>query len=109
MGALIEINDTLKLKRGDGFPPQIVQGGVYDFTIDGRRLYNLKPSRVFLVEEVDGKWNYIGHAMVLRQTIDAVADRTSGRFEVVLVYPRDYAALANNFEAPTKKGYGIDG
>ncbi len=60
MGHLIELNDTLKLKRGAGFPAELRVGGVYDFSIAGRRLYNLKPTRVFLVEEIDGKWNLRG-------------------------------------------------
>lgn len=105
MGHLIELNDTLKLKRDAGFPADIRVGGVYDFSIAGRRLYNLKPTRVFLVEEIDGKWNVRGHAMILRQTIDAVTDRTSGQFEVTLLYPPEYAKLANQFDTPVGKGY----
>jgi len=109
MGSFIELNDTLKLRRGVNFPEHIELGGVYDFTIDGRRLYNLKPARVFLVEEIDGKWNYVGHAMILNQSIDAVMDKTSGRFEVILIYPPDYVGLLNRFEPPAGKGYAVDG
>lgn len=105
MGSFIELNDTLKLRRGAGFPEHIELGGVYDFTIDGRRLYNLKPSRVFLVEEIDGKWNYVGHALILNQSIDAVEDKTSGRFEVILVYPSEYVDLLNQYEPPAGRGY----
>jgi hypothetical protein len=105
MGHLIELNDTLKLKRGAGFPADIGVGGVYDFSIAGRRLYNLKPTRVFLVEEIDGKWNLVGHAMILRQTIDAVTDRTTGQFEVTKLYPPEYVKLANRFDTPEGKGY----
>ena len=105
MGHLIELNDTLKLKRGAGFPAELRVGGVYDFSIAGRRLYNLKPTRVFLVEEIDGKWNLRGHAIILRQTIDAMTDRTSGQFEVTQLYPPEYAKLANQFDTPSGKGY----
>jgi hypothetical protein len=105
MGSHVELNDTLKLKRGQGFPSNIEEGGTYDFSIDGRRLYNLNPSRVFLVEEVDGRWNYIGHAVVLRQMIDTETEKTSGQFKVIKVYPRDYALSANRFEAPAGKAY----
>lgn len=105
MGGLIELNDTLKLKRGNGFPPDVQLGGIYEFSIDGRRLYNLKPSRVFLVEEIEGKWNYIGHAQILSQSIDPVADKTTGRFEVTLLYPREYAQLVNRYEAPAGRGH----
>lgn len=108
MGHLIELNDTLKLKRGAGFPAVIRVGGVYDFSIAGRRLYNLRPTRVLLVEEIDGKWNVVGHAMILRQTIDAVTDCTSGQFEVSQLYPPEYAKLVNRFDAPAGKGYTRD-
>lgn len=107
MGHLIELNDTLKLKRGAGFPADLRVGGVYDFSLAGRRLYNLKPTRVLLVEDIDGQWNVVGHAMILRQTIDAVTDRTSGQFEVSQLYPPEYARLVNRFDAPAGKGYGL--
>lgn len=105
MGSRIELNDTLKLPRGSGFPENVEIGGVYTFTVDGRRIYNLSPSRVFLVEEVDGKWNYIGHALVLDQRIDAASETTAGRFKVTRIYPRDYAMLMNDHEAPPGRGY----
>ncbi len=105
MGHQIELNDTLKLKRGAGFPDDVRVGGIYDFSIAGRRLYNLKPTRVHLVEEIDGKWNVRGHAMILRQTIDAELERTTGQFEVTLLYPPEYAQLANRFDTPAGKGY----
>jgi len=107
MGQIIELNDTLKLKRGAGFPENVKLGGIYDFAVAGRRLYNLKPTRVFLVEEIDGKWNFVGHAMILNQAVDALADRTTGQYQVALLYPEHYARLVNQFEAPAEKGYEI--
>lgn len=105
MGSTIEINDTLKLKRGAGFPPRVELNGVYNFTSQGRRLYHLSPVRVFLVEEIDGKWNFVGHAMILELTIDAARDETRGVYKVVSLYPPDYAAKANQHDAPQGKGY----
>lgn len=105
MGALIELNDTLKLKREGQFPRGCKHGGVYNFIIEGRRLYNLKPNRVFLVEEIDGRWNYVGHAMIVEQSIDPIQNKTKGRFEVVLLYPPEYVKMVNRFEAPAGKGY----
>lgn len=104
MGSRIELNDTLKLVRGKSFPAAVEVGGVYRFQISGRRLYHLKPVRVFLVEEVDGKWNFKGQALILEQTIDAVADETRGVFEVTLLYPPEYAAMMNRYDAPAGKG-----
>ncbi len=105
MGSPIELNDTLKLKRGAGFPENVRQGETYEFSIDGRRLYNLKPARVFLVEEIDGKWNYVGHAMILRTVIDAITDKTSGEIEITQLYPKEYARMLNQYEPPSGKGY----
>ncbi|WFU79401.1 hypothetical protein QA645_33645 [Bradyrhizobium sp. CIAT3101] len=99
------MNDTLKLKRGSNFPSQLAVGSVYEFSLDGRRVFNLAPSRVFLVEEIDGQWNYVGHVRILVQTIDAMTDKTSGRFEVVSLYPAEYVQLVNQHEAPKGRGY----
>jgi len=104
MGSSIEINDTLKLKRGAGFPPDVREGGEYSFALPGRRLFHLKPVRVFLVEEIEGKWNFIGQALVLEQTIDAERDETRGRFVVTALYTKEYAALVNRHESPPGKG-----
>ncbi len=105
MGSRIEINDTLKLKRGDGFPTHIELGGIYSFIIPERRLYHLKPVRVFLVEEIDGKWNFVGQAMILEQTIDAVREETRGVFQVSALYPAEYVEMMNRYDAPPGKGY----
>ena len=105
MGSVIEINDTLKLSRGEGFPATAVLGGHYDFRVAGVRLFHLKPVRVFLVEEVDGLWDYVGHAQILELTINAVTRETSGRFEITLLYPRDNADQRNVEEAPPGRAY----
>lgn len=100
MGALIEVNDTLKLKRGDGFPSDLQIGEDYPFRVAGRRLYNLNPTRVFLVEDIDGKWNYRGHALVMTQTIDTVLEDTRGTFRVLKIYDETYRCQVNQEEAP---------
>lgn len=105
MGSLIEINDTLKLKRGAGFPDPVREGVEYAFTLPGRRLFHLKPVRVFLVEEIDGKWNFVGQAIILEQTIDADRNETRGRYVVKALYPREYAMLMNRHDAPSGKGH----
>lgn len=109
MGSSIEINDTLKLKRGRGFPKKVRLGETCEFVIPGRRLYHLKPIRVFLVEEIDGQWNFVGHVMILELTIDAVREETRGVFQVSLLYPPEHVKLANKFDAPPGKGYLVGG
>jgi hypothetical protein len=105
MGSQIEINDTLKLKRGAGFPANVALNGTYSFSLPGRRLYHLHPVRVFLVEEIEGQWNMVGHAMIMEQTIDAVRNETRGTYQIVSLYPPEYAAMVNRYDAPPRKGY----
>lgn len=105
MGSLIEFNDTLKLKRGNGFPDSIELDGEYAFTIKDIRLYHLDPIRVFLVEEIAGKWNFVGHAVVLEQHVDSKTKRTSGVFKVIKIYDEAHRLSMNQNEAPNGKGY----
>lgn len=104
MGSEIEINDTLKLTPAEGLPADPREGATYTFQKAGRRLYHLAPTRVFLVEDRAGAWNFIGHAHVLSLTLDAEHDQTHGRFRITTLYPRDYAALANRYDAPPGRG-----
>jgi hypothetical protein len=104
MGSTIELNDTLKLTPAEGLPTDPQMGPVYAFQKSGRRLFHLAPTRVFLVEDRAGRWNYLGHAHVLELTIDAEHDQTRGRFRITQLYPRDYAALANQHDAPPGRG-----
>jgi hypothetical protein len=104
VGSHIELNDTLKLTREQGFPNEPVIGRTYDFEKPGKRLYHLKPVRVILVRDIDGRWDFVGHAQIGQLTIDADNDITRGTFVVTRIYPRDYAALCNINDAPDGKG-----
>ena len=104
MGSQLEINDTLKLTPAEGLPSDMQVGQVYTFKKDGRRLYHLSPTRVFLVEDRDGLWNFIGHAHVLELTLDAEQNQTRGKYRITRIYPPDFARMANQHEAPQGKG-----
>ncbi len=104
MGSQLEINDTLKLTPAEGLPVDPQVGPVYAFKKDGRRLYHLAPTRVFLVEDRAGRWNYLGHAHVLELTVDAEQNQTRGKFRITQLYPPDYARLVNQHDAPPGKG-----
>lgn len=80
MGATIEINDTLRISKAQGFPAELdikkhlinpysldaVAGKVYEFTNKPKiRVYKIPPVRNFLVEDVDGKWLYWGLVQIL--------------------------------------------
>ena len=99
MGSPIRFESTLALPRGEGFPVAARVGDEHPFTVPGRCLFNLHPNRVFLVEVVGGHRHHVGHAMVTSLTIDPMADTTSGRFRVDMLYPPGYAALVDLHEA----------
>ncbi|MCK6562478.1 hypothetical protein L6R21_25035 [bacterium] len=104
MGSILEFNDTLKI-GSEFLPKEIEEGKEYSFKLKDRRIFHLHPVRVFLVEEKDGKWNYIGHAQIIEQTIDALNNTTSGRFIVSKLYSKEYVEIVNRNEPPTGKEY----
>jgi len=104
MGSLIEVNDTLKLKEGSIKEP-FEEGVQYNFSLNDRRLYHLDPIRVFFVIERDKKWDYIGHALITNQTINAIENKTSGTFTITKLYSDEYKKLVNLNEAPAGRGY----
>lgn len=103
MGRLIEFNDTLKIKNG--FPEKLELGGEYSFSLDDRRVFHLTPVRVFLVQEIDGKWNFRGHAQIIEFTVNALANKTSGRFMVSKIYTEEERKIINKLESPEGKAY----
>ena len=117
MGSHIEINDTLKISKERGFPAQLrledhirdslqsdrFVGQEFSFWNKDERLYHRSPTRVFLVEEIEGKWLYWGHVLILEQTIKQ--GRTQGKYQIVKLYNPDYQRLATVHEAPEGRGY----
>jgi|LakMenEpi03Aug12_release.lakeMendotaPanAssembly.Ray.scaffolds.fasta_scaffold757700_1 hypothetical protein len=71
MGSKIEVNDTLQLTKEQGFPSELLnlaahlkdpctaeklRGKAFSFNKEDARLFHLDPVRVFLVENIAGKW-----------------------------------------------------
>lgn len=130
MGNNIEVNDTLQITKQQGFPTDVfnleahrrspvtladVQGRRFQFNGKlGARIYHLEPTRVFLVENIDGKWLFWGHAQVQQQTIAKLYDasgnwsgewQTSGEFIISAVYSPPYQELVTRRESPPGKSY----
>jgi len=118
MGSVIEINDTLKISKARGFPAELnlaehvcnavaslerIKDKQYSFWNAGERVYHRAPTRVFLVEEIEGKWLYWGHALVLQQTMSS--DKTEGIFKVAKLYDPDYQRQVTINESPAGKSY----
>jgi len=98
MGSLIEINDTLRITKEQGFPAELdiaahlekpyVLADVADkvFAFQAKpdiRLYKIPPVRNFLVQELDGKWIYWGLCHILSIQQDYVKRETSGTFTII--------------------------
>ena len=98
MGAFIEINDTLRISKEQGFPKELnieihkntpfriedFQDKVFTFqNKPSVRIYQVPPVRCFLVEDVDGKWLYWGLCHILELTIDYVNKTTSGKYKII--------------------------
>ncbi|MCA9332252.1 hypothetical protein KDA00_00060 [Candidatus Saccharibacteria bacterium] len=98
MGAFIEINDTLRINKEQGFPQELdlkthlktpykldsISGKVYKFkSKPDIRIYKVPPVRNFLVEDIDGKWIYWGLCYIRSIEHDYIKKETSGTFEII--------------------------
>jgi hypothetical protein len=98
MGSFIEINDTLRITKEQGFPEELdlethlsnpytldmVKDKVFKFTSKPKiRVYKIPPVRNFLVEDRDGKWVYWGLCYILHIEHDYEKEETSGSFKIV--------------------------
>ena len=98
MGSFIEINDTLRITKEQGFPAELgiqrhlenpytfadVEGKVFEFTAKEKiRVYKQPPVRNFLAEDLDGKWLYWGLCYVLEVHHDYVKGVTSGKYKII--------------------------
>ena len=98
MGSFIEINDTLQIGKEQGFPEELdidshlknlytldsYKDKVFKFSNkSGIRFYLQPPVRVFLVENINGKWLYWGLAHILSITHDYMKKTTSGEYKII--------------------------
>jgi hypothetical protein len=119
MGSYIELNDTLQLTSAQGFPKELVlekhlkkpfcaqdfKGKVFSFKDKQNiRIFHPAPIRVFLVHNIDGKWLYWGHALIMEQTIHAETKTTSGKFVITKIYtPEHQRSMSVNEVDPGKE------
>lgn len=130
MGNYIEVNDTLQITEEQGFPVEVfdleshvmnpvtlsdVMGRVFSFQGKPRaRVYHLEPVRVFLVQNIDGKWLFWGHAQIQSQTISKVLDcngewtgdwETRGTYIMSAVYDPVHQKRMTILESPPGRGF----
>lgn len=133
MGNFIEVNDTLQITKEQGFPSDVfdleghlkdpvtledVKGRRFTFKDKPRaRVYHLEPVRIFLVENINGKWLFWGHAQIQQQSISKAIDasghwsgewKTGGEYIMSAVYDPVYQELITRRESPPGKSYFED-
>ena len=117
MGSTFEFNDTLKISKEQGFPKDLrledhikdmwqsakFLGKQYHFKKDGERIYHRMPTRVFLVEDLDGKWLYWGNAVITEQSMGYLA--TEGTYRITKIYDPEFQRRMTIEESPDGKSY----
>ncbi|MGD0729363.1 MAG: hypothetical protein ABR981_04780 [Candidatus Micrarchaeaceae archaeon] len=122
MGGTIEFNDTLQLTIQQGFPKELVLAKHLRkpfraedfknriFSFKGKpnvRLFQPAPTRVFLVQNIKGKWLYWGHCIVMEQTIDSNKKITSGKFVITKIYTPEHQKSMSRYEPKEGKEYFV--
>jgi hypothetical protein len=108
MGGYIEINDTLQITTEQGFPEKIlnlekhqknpiildeVKDKVFEFyDKPNARIYQVSPTRNFLVHNIDGKWLFWGKILIIEQNIKSEGEKhvTSGKYKIIKIYDPEY-------------------
>lgn len=98
MGSFIEINDTLRITKEQGFPTELdiakhlenpfqlaqFENQTFIFTAKPKiRIYHAPPVRNMLVEDIGGKWLYWGLCFITEVHHDYLKQETSGKFKIV--------------------------
>ncbi|MFH0922910.1 MAG: hypothetical protein V1811_02515 [Candidatus Micrarchaeota archaeon] len=123
MGSLIEFNDTLQITQAQGFPsklldvrkhqrnPSVAQklvGRIFAFRNKPvARIYHTPPTRVFLVQNVGGKWIHWGTCLIVTQTIESTRKGafTSGKFKITQIYDAAYQREHTKHDSPKGKSW----
>lgn len=100
MGSIIEINDTLQITKEQGFPAELeinkhlknpyktedFDDKIFEFKGKPKiRVYQMPPVRVFLVENIGGKWIYWGLVHILEIKHDYINKTTSGKYKIIYI------------------------
>jgi hypothetical protein len=124
MGSIIELNDTLQITKKQGFPAQLTiehhlktpftvddfLGRVYSFSDKPEiRVFHMPPVRVFLVENINGKWIYWGLVHILEITHNYISKTTSGRYKIIKIYnPEEMKTAYETIDGRAGKDYFKD-
>jgi len=131
MGSFLELNDTLQINSQQGFPTDVLELAKHQqkpvlldevndkiFAFNGKegiRIFHLEPVRVFLVQNIEGKWLFWGKAFIQSQAISKLLDAqgnwdsgkwvTSGTFKIIDIYEPEYQRQFTIRESPPGKSF----
>ena len=119
MWSYIELNDTLQITAEQGFPVEIldleknrkweikfekIQNKIFEWkNKEKARIYHIPPTRVFLVQNIDGKWLYRGKILIIEQTIKTLDNWekiTSWKYKIIQLYDYEYQKAITLNECP---------
>lgn len=122
MEKMIKLNDTLRITDEQGFPGKILDYKVHFVTpykledLEDQefyfekplpRIFCLPPTRVFLVQEIEGKWIKWGHCLITEQTIYDNGNKTKGKFKIIQIYEPNYMKMTTKFDTPVGKNFFV--
>jgi hypothetical protein len=124
MGSFVELNDTLQITTEQGFPEKflnlekhrkkpitldVVKGKVFEFhNKPSARIFQISPTRCFLVHNINGKWLYWGKIIIIEQTIRGETretQTTSGKFKIIEIYDPKYQEEITKHETDKGKSF----
>jgi hypothetical protein len=121
MGSYIELNDTLRITKEQGFPKVLelekhlehpyalsdLNEEIFEFKDKPNiRIYQIPPVRCFLVEDIAGKWVYWGLCHMLEVKHDYINKTTSGKFKIIyLNNPEEMKSAFNLIDQNPETSY----
>lgn len=95
MGSILIMNDTLQISTEQGFPENLELEKEYSFKKDKLRQFRLPPVKIFLAHNIEGKWDYVGEAIITELTLLPLENKTVGKFKIVKLYNDEHRAVMN--------------
>ena len=119
MEKMIKLNDTLRITNQQWFPIELnldihlktpykiedFQDKEFEFKKPLPRIFCLPPTRVFLVQEIDGKWIKRWHCLITEQTIFDNWNQTKWKFKIIQIYEPEYIKMVGKYDTPKWKNY----
>jgi len=111
VGSYIEMNDTLQITKEQGFPKELdwrehlknpytaeqFKDKIFEFKDKPSiRNYQIPQVRNFLVENINGKWLYLGLVHILEIKHDYINKTTSGKFKIIYINKPEEMDMAHN-------------